>query len=87
MQGCDRLIHAAADTTHGFGNAQQAQVNVEGTRRVLEAARAAGVRRAVHISTDSVLIAGKPLIGVEEDFPFRKSRRAPTRVPRGKPNA
>ncbi|WP_260737834.1 NAD-dependent epimerase/dehydratase family protein [Tunturiibacter lichenicola] len=72
MQGCDTLIHAAADTTHGFGNAQQAQINVEGTRRVLETARAAGVRRAVHISTDSVLIAGKPLIGVEEDSPFPK---------------
>jgi len=72
IRGCDSLIHAAADTTHGFGTAQQAQVNVEGTRRVLEAARVAGVLRAVHISTGSVLIAGKPLIGVTEDSPFPK---------------
>jgi nucleoside-diphosphate-sugar epimerase len=70
MRGCDMLIHAAADTTHGFGTASQAQINVEGTRRVLETARAAGVRRAVHISTDSVLITGKPLIGVTENLPL-----------------
>jgi len=70
MRDCDTLIHAAADTTHGFGSFRQQQINVEGTRRVLEAARAAGVRRAVHVSTESVLVTGEPLVGATEDLPL-----------------
>jgi nucleoside-diphosphate-sugar epimerase len=40
--------------------------NVEGTQRVLDAARAAGVKRFVHISTEAILFDGHDLLGVDE---------------------
>jgi nucleoside-diphosphate-sugar epimerase len=49
MTGCEWLIHAAADTAHGAFAAHQHHTNLEGTRNVLNAARAAGIRRAVHV--------------------------------------
>ena len=39
------------------------RVNVDGTRALLDAARAAGVGRFVHVSSPSVAHAGQPLVG------------------------
>lgn len=66
MQGCDALVHAAADTDHGPATERQQQVNEVGTRAVMEAARAANIGKVVHLSTESVLATGKPLINVDE---------------------
>ncbi|MCX5568706.1 NAD-dependent epimerase/dehydratase family protein [Kaistia nematophila] len=70
MAGCDVLIHAAADTDHGPGSGEQTRVNQEGTRVVFEAARAAGLRRGILISTESVLADGRPLVHVDETAPL-----------------
>lgn len=70
MAGCDWLVHAAADTGHGAFEAAQQHTNLEGTRNVLVAARAAGVKRAVHISTEAVLLSGEPLIMARETQPY-----------------
>lgn len=70
MSGCDSLIHAAADTDHGPATASQQRVNEDGTRAVMQAARAAGIRRAIHISTESVLATGRPLVDVDESTPL-----------------
>lgn len=70
MAGCDALIHAAADTDHGPATERQRRVNEDGTRAVLDAARAAGVRKVVHLSTESVLATGKPLVNVDETTPL-----------------
>jgi nucleoside-diphosphate-sugar epimerase len=70
LEGCAWLIHAAADTGHGLTSAAQADTNVEGTRRVLQTARAVGVSRALHISTEAVLLDGNPLIDAHEDMPY-----------------
>jgi nucleoside-diphosphate-sugar epimerase len=70
MAGCAALIHAAADTDHGLGSAAQHRTNVEGTRQVLAAARAAGIARAVHLSTESVLLDGTALVQAHENLPY-----------------
>lgn len=70
MAGCDALIHAAADTDHGLAGAAQYRTNVEGTRRVLHAARLAGIGRVIHLSTESVLLDGKPLVHANELQPY-----------------
>ncbi len=50
----DCVFHVAADTSTWRGNeARQTRTNVEGTRNVLAAAEAAGVRRFVHTSSVS----------------------------------
>jgi nucleoside-diphosphate-sugar epimerase len=53
--GFDVVYHIAATYREaGQGEAAYTRVNVEGTRHVLEAARAGGVRRVVHCSTGGV---------------------------------
>lgn len=75
MKGCRSLVHAAAHTSHGPETTEHMAVNVEGTRATFTAARQAGIQRAVHISTESVLLDGRPLINVDE------SRAMPSRFP------
>ncbi len=54
-RGCRQVYHAAAALTFWCRTRQEFEalrrVNVEGTRALFEAARAAGVERAVHVST------------------------------------
>jgi nucleoside-diphosphate-sugar epimerase len=53
--GCELVYHIAATYREaGQSDAAYTRVNVDGTRHVLEAARAAGVRRVVHCSTGGV---------------------------------
>lgn len=70
MAGCQALVHAAADTDHGLPTRTQYRTNVEGTRQILEAAHKAGIRRVVHLSTESVLLDGGPLIHANEFHPY-----------------
>lgn len=51
LAGCDLFIHTAAIVTNNVSHAEAWRVNVLGTRRVLDAARQAGVRRFVHFSS------------------------------------
>jgi nucleoside-diphosphate-sugar epimerase len=67
-QGVDAVFHVAASTNlWAKNNAQQSQVNVEGTRNLLAAAKSAGCRRFIHTSSfvawglqDSVLREDSP---------------------------
>ena len=53
--GCEVVYHIAATYREaGQGDAAYTRVNVDGTRHVLDAARAGGVRRVVHCSTGGV---------------------------------
>jgi nucleoside-diphosphate-sugar epimerase len=53
------------------------RVNVRGTENVLEACRAAGVRRFVHVGTEAALFAGQPLVLADERTPLRFDSPAP----------
>jgi dihydroflavonol-4-reductase len=62
LAGCEGLFHVAADYRLGaFDPAQLYKTNVEGTRNILNVARAAGVRRVVY--TSSVATIGIPTDG------------------------
>lgn len=70
LAGCDCLFHSAAEVSD-WGDPQKFhRINVLGTERVLEAARAAGVPRFVHVSTEAVLCDGGPLDHVDESHPY-----------------
>lgn len=59
MQGCNTVYHAAALVTHAARRRQEVhEINVTGTRNVVEACLASGVRRLVHVS--SVAAVGYP---------------------------
>jgi dihydroflavonol-4-reductase len=54
-EGCEVVYHIAATYREaGQGDAEYTRINVDGTRHVLEAARAAGAVRVVHCSTGGV---------------------------------
>jgi nucleoside-diphosphate-sugar epimerase len=76
-EGCEVAYHAAAKVEDAGPWEEFLRDNVEGTRNVLEACESAGVRRLVHISTEAVLIAGDPLVNVDETAPRRPDSKAP----------
>jgi dihydroflavonol-4-reductase len=66
MQGCDLVFHVAAVSQYWrSGKEAVYQVNVEGTRNVVQAALATGVQRVVH--TSSVAALGYPPRGTMAD--------------------
>jgi len=70
MSGCDAAIHAAAKVEQ-WGRWEDFQRDtVDGTAHVIAAARAAGLRRLVHISTEAVLADGRPIIDADETWPL-----------------
>ncbi len=70
MTGCDVVVHAAAYVEEYGTRAQFVHGNVTGTEHVLAAARAAGVKRLVHVSTEAVLADGKPIVRADERRPL-----------------
>jgi nucleoside-diphosphate-sugar epimerase len=70
-EGCEMAFHAAA-TLGDWGKREEFERgNVDGTRNALRACAEAGVRRFVHVSTEAVLLAGEPLVNVDESAPLR----------------
>jgi nucleoside-diphosphate-sugar epimerase len=70
---CDAVVHCAA-FVEAWGTREMTwQINVEGTQRTLNAARSAGARRFLHMSTEAVLWNGQNLVDVSEDHPYPKS--------------
>jgi len=72
MTGCDVVIHAAAAYSFWTANRDEyREVNVGGTRNVMESALQAGVFKVIHVS--SVVVYGKPPISpVTEYTPFSR---------------
>ena len=75
--GCDVAFHLAAHLGEWGPWEEFERGNVEGTRNVLEACAEAGVRRFVHCGTEAALMAGEPLVNVDESAPLRPNSRAP----------
>jgi nucleoside-diphosphate-sugar epimerase len=69
MTGCDVVFHAAAKVEDWGPREEFLRINVEGTRRVVDAARKAGVKRLVHVSTEAQFVGGPPLIDIDETCP------------------
>jgi nucleoside-diphosphate-sugar epimerase len=69
MRGADAVFHAAAYVKQHGPRADFFRVNVDGTSNALAAAKAAGVKRFVHIGTEAVLADGKPIVKADETVP------------------
>ena len=69
MAGCNAVFHSAA-YVDVWGSLDEAhRINVLGTSALLDAARAAGVPRFVHVSTEAVLVDGRPILDADETVP------------------
>lgn len=69
-RGCDAVIHTAAKAGVWGSRREYVEANIEGTRNVLAACRAAGVPYLVHTSTPSVVFTGESFEGADESLPY-----------------
>jgi nucleoside-diphosphate-sugar epimerase len=76
-EGADVFHHAAAKVEDYGDPADFERVTVQGTKNALAAARDAGVPRFVHVGTEAALMAGQPLVNVDETAPLRPDSPAP----------
>lgn len=70
-KGCGTAFHAAAAVLEWGPREEYVRGNVTGTHNALDGCRAAGVSRFVHVGTEAALMAGQPLIQVDETNPLR----------------
>jgi len=69
MRDADVVFHSAAYVKQHGPRAEFFAANVVGTENTLAAAKAAGVKRFVHIGTEAVLADGEPIVHVDETRP------------------
>jgi nucleoside-diphosphate-sugar epimerase len=78
LAGVDVVFHAAALPPHWAPKRVFQAVNVDGTRRVVDACRAAGVTRLVYTSTPSTTFDGTDAChATEEDCPYPDQYETP----------
>jgi nucleoside-diphosphate-sugar epimerase len=70
-EGCELAFHAAAMLGDWGKREDFERGNIEGTANALRACADAGVRRFVHVGTEAALLAGQPLVNVDETAPLR----------------
>ncbi len=70
MDNANYLFHLAADTNHGRSTKKQMEANRRGTELVYRTAQGCHITRAIHLSTEAVLLTGKPLINADETTPL-----------------
>ena len=70
-ENCELAFHAAAMLGDWGKPEDFERGNVQGTANVLRACAEAGVRRFVHVGTEAALLAGRPLVNVDETAPLR----------------
>ncbi|MCA9529951.1 MAG: NAD-dependent epimerase/dehydratase family protein [Myxococcales bacterium] len=77
-EGADAVFHVASVVgTRQSQRAAMWAVNVGGTDHVLDACRAAGVRRMVYVSSGSVVYEGRDIEGGDERLPYASVSQAP----------
>lgn len=78
LAGCDTVFHVAS-LVHTKQNRSDTvwAVNHVGTQNVINACRAAGVKRLVYVSSASVVYEGKDIVNGDETLPYAASSQAP----------
>lgn len=70
MEGCEVVFHSAASLKQWGPRAEFFEANVRGTENVLQSARAAGVKRFVHVGTEAAFVDGTPMANMDETRPL-----------------
>jgi nucleoside-diphosphate-sugar epimerase len=72
VKGCATVFHAAAKAGIWGPEDEYYQINVQGTRNVIEASRALGAVRVIYTSSPSVVFNGRDMPGADESVPYSK---------------
>lgn len=70
LKGCKAVVHCAAYVEAWGPRDAWYKANVLGTQRVLDAARAAGVKRFIHIGTEAAIVHGQDIHNADEAYPL-----------------
>lgn len=73
LAACDVVIHSAARVEQWGSREEFWSANVLGTERLINAAKQAGVKRFIHISSEATVFSGQDMINVNETYPYPKS--------------
>ncbi|MEV2210137.1 NAD-dependent epimerase/dehydratase family protein [Streptomyces sp. NPDC050997] len=76
LTGSDVVFHLAAETDVTADRERHELVTVRGTQAAVDAARYARVPRFVHCGSEAALLAGAPLVDVDETTPLRPDSEA-----------
>ena len=76
VAGSDVVFHLAAETDIAADRERHELVTVRGTRAAVDAARHAQVARFVHCGSEAALLAGDPLVDIDETAPLRPDSEA-----------
>jgi nucleoside-diphosphate-sugar epimerase len=76
VTGSDVVFHLAAETDLAADRERHELVSVRGTQAAVDAARYAQVPRFVHCGSEAALLAGDPLVDVDETAPLRPDSEA-----------
>lgn len=76
VTGSDVVFHLAAETDITADRERHEFVTVRGTQAAVDAARHAHVPRFVHCGSEAALLAGDPLVDVDETAPLRPDSEA-----------
>jgi nucleoside-diphosphate-sugar epimerase len=68
MEGCEGVVHCAALVKTWGKREEFFRVNVEGTERVVAAAREARVKVLVHVGSEAMLVGGRPIVQADETW-------------------
>ncbi len=77
MGGCELVVHAAGRFRERGGHAEFERDNVAGTRNMLIAAKAAGVRRFVYVGAAGCLVGARPVENADESWPLQELAYSP----------
>lgn len=75
LAGHDAVVHCAAYAEEWGSRDDFWGANVEGTDRMLSAAKAAGVGRFVFIGTEAAFFTGDDLVDIDETLPYPERQR------------
>lgn len=70
VEGCQAVFHVAAKAGIWGPEEEYRRINVDGTKNVISACRAHGVRKLIHTSSPSVVFHGEDLEGIDESAPY-----------------
>ena len=76
VRGVDWVVHAGARVATTGKWEEFAEANIRGTRRVIRAARAAGVQRIVHVSSLGVYDVPRDAVTITEESPYESETNA-----------
>jgi nucleoside-diphosphate-sugar epimerase len=76
VTGSDVVFHLAAETDVTADRERHELVTVRGTQAAVDAARYAQVPRFVHCGSEAALLAGDPLVDIDETWPLRPDSEA-----------